>query len=306
MNDIIKNDWLLVDIDGDTAHFGMCRTDDLSKLHTVKSYRTSDFATATDCFSQYAKDAGISLLGLECGIAITGVLNGDSARIQRCRWIISISGIGYLLGKKPIVINDSVAQCWFNSVHLNSFTKIGGIGTANFDMPGKWVALNYAGGLGASVMTRLSDGTVFVNESECGHMGFAPQNEMQFELTAQMMKTMGRVSYEKMLFLPDTDPVWDRLSKPYSSDDRDKNKAAVLGAFAGDITLAFTGWSGIFLSMTGGNFLDKRQNIDEFNTYFQMKDVFKSNIAVVPRYMSKSRQNNLYGIAQMMHAEHKV
>jgi glucokinase len=307
MNDADYNDWLLADIDGETVSFGLAKPTKSPAIERVRTYKTADFPTATDCFMCYASEEAIDLKGLRAGISVSGVVKQDSVRIQRCRWSISITGLTYLLGSRPLIVNDSVSKSWINLDRVSMRAEmIGGEGAPDFSKPGRWTTINFHNGLGASIVNRLDADTIFVTESECGHIAFAPLDQLERDVSGYLAKASGRVTYEQMLFIGYSDPVWRDLGITISDREHERMKAAVLGAFAGDMTLAFAGWSGLFLHGVASQILTKRENVEIFNKRFEEKANFRSNVRTVPRFLAPFHPHNLAGVAQMLAAQNKI
>jgi glucokinase len=310
MSELHAGDWLLVEIDGATAMFGLVTPSINPRVHSQRSYSTDKFSTATDCFSEYAKDVGISLRDRHCGMAVSGAVTGDSVRIQRCRWIVSITGLSYLTGSPLLVVNDSVAKSWINaSPEASKFQKIGGMGFSDVSKAGKWTSIHYHHGLGAAIMFRAplngdSNNPLAVLDSECGHIGFAPQNDLEQEISSNLARVTGRVTYEQVLFLGNSDPIWDKLSKTTTTRDRDILRAGIFGSFAGDMTLAFASWSGVYLHGEQSQFLSSSEVLSTFNNRFEAKLSFASNVRAVPRYLAGRLANSLPGLAEMMASIH--
>ncbi len=304
MNEMGEAEWLLVDIDGDVVNFGMAVPSSNPIIHKAKTYKTGQFPTATDCFINYSRDVGISLNGLHCGIVVSGAVNADTIRIQRCKWIISVTGIGHLMGRRPFVINDSEARSWVNLHSVNTMRKLGGAANVDFTRTGRWVTVNYHRGLGASVLQRSQQGVISALDSESGHIAFAPQSPVEIELANLVSATSGRVTYEQMLFISHDSPVWDKLSKPTTMSERMGVRAAILGAFSGDLVLAFAAWSGLFLHSDQAQLLIDPYLISLFNERFEDKAAFKANVRPVPRFVANWDVSNLRGLTQMMAETH--
>jgi glucokinase len=301
MNENANQNWLLVDIDGEDIHFGVCEPSASPTITHVKSYQTMDFPTATDCFMFYSNAIGVPLKNVQCGVSVTGAVGLDSVRLQRCRWVFSITGLSYLLGSRPFVINDSQLKSWTSlASDPRNNIKIGGIGGADFSAPGKWLTLNYAHGLGASLLRREDRERIYAIDSECGHIGFAPQDALEEKLLHCLLKSQPRVSYEHILFLERTSDALQKADINMSTNEYDKMRAGVLGSFAGDMVISFLSWSGVFLHIGSKQLLDNPEMVSIFNTRFEAKGNFKSTLLAVPRFLVPNQHNNLQGVARMM------
>ena len=296
-----NRDWLVVDFDGDNIALGLAAPASRPIVHSTRAYRSTDFATATDCIIGYARDLDIDLKGRRAAIVVAGAIGDDVVKLARGRWIVSIRGIGYLLGARPFVINTGVAKSWSNLDHSSAtHMPLSGSGTIDFSAPGKWTSIKYQGGLAASMLRRFDDGSLQAMESECGHIGFSPRGARQRELADALATTNARVTPERMMFVAADDPLWERLSQPTSRTDRDLVRADMLGAFVGDVVLNFCSWSGVFLNGDQFQFLVKPDNRAAFDKAFGDKGHFSPNLRAVPRWIVKGEQNNLPGAAQML------
>lgn len=298
-------DLLLIDIDGDDVHFATCKPASHAALENYRAYRSGDFATGTDCIMEFARDVGLSLERRRAGVVASGAVGADSIRIARSRWIISRTGLELLFGAKPVFINDSVAKAWVNFASNGDQARlIGGDRRPDFSRAGKIVVLNYAAGLGAGVLHVQDSGAVSVTDTECGHIGFAPQNDIEREIAQQLARTNPRVTYERMLQIERDDPLWSILSRPVQGREQDEVRAAILGSFAGDLILAYTGWAGIFLDGERCEFLAEPALATIFNTRFEDKGHFRMNVRAAPRWLAPKSANNLQGAARMLSASH--
>ena len=294
-------DWLMADFDGERVALGLARPSGLPVVHSVRTYRSDDFATATDCLMGYAAELGIDLKGRRAAIVVAGAVGDDVVRLARTRWTLSIHGFGFLLGHRPFVISTGVAKSWSNLDHSSAtHSLLSGVGTIDFGVTGKWTSIKYQGGLTASMLRRFDDGNLRAMESECGHVGFSPRGALQRELADALARSNPRVTPERMLFVAVDDPVWDGLSQQTTRAGREAVRADMLGAFVGDVVLHFASWSGVFLNGDQFQFLVKAENRAAFDKAFEDKGHFRPNIRAVPRWIVKGEQNNLPGAARML------
>ena len=305
MTDAVAGDWVLIDIDGEDVHCATCKPHDPMTLENYRAYRAGDFPTGTDCFMEYARDVGVPLQQRKSAIVASGAIGADSIRIARSRWIISRSGIELLFGAKPVFINDSVAKAWVNFASGGGEARpIGSDRQPDLTRAGRIVALNYSAGLGAGVLHLSDTGSAHVADTECGHVGFAPQSDIEQEVARQLGRVQPRVTYERMLQVERDDPLWSQLSRGVEPRERDEIRAAVLGAFAGDLVLVYTAWSGVFLAGDRCDFLADPGLAAIFNARFEDKGAFRTNVRAVPRWLAPKSPNNLLGAARMLAGSH--
>lgn len=297
-------DWLLIDIDGEDVHFGTFALGSDAGVDRYRAYRSGDHATATDCIMHYAREVSLLLQGRRAAVVVSGAVGADSIRVARSRWIVSKTGLELLFGARPVFLNDSVAKAWANVALRTPVRIVGGERQPDFAAPGKTVVLNYATGLGGAVIHVPENGAAFVTETECGHIGFAPETDLERELCGQLARLNPRVTYERVLTLDRDDPVWNRLSRPVAPAERDLLRAAVLGAFAGDLVLAYTAWGGVFLDGERCGFLADAATASAFNERFADKGHFRMNVRAAPRWLAPASAHNLNGVAHMLATSH--
>lgn len=299
------DDWMLIDIDGDDVHCATCKPSNYARLENYRTYRAGNFATGTDCFMEYSRDVGVPLQRRKAAVVASGAIGADSIRIARSRWIISRSGLELLFGAKPAFINDSVAKAWVSFASGGTEARpVGGDRQPDFANAGRIVVLNYSAGLGAGVLHLSETGTAHVADTECGHLAFAPQNEIEREIAAQLARVNPRVTYERMLQIERDDPLWAGLSRPVDGRARDEIRAGILGAFTGDLVLAYAAWSGVFLTGDRCDIVADPGHATLFNSRFEDKGYFRSNVRAAPRWLAPKSPNNLLGAARMLAGSH--
>jgi glucokinase len=293
------DEWVLIDIDGKDVRFATVRAGDQA-LKTVTAYQTSDFTTAIDCVNHFSRDKGISLFGRRCFITISGAVTGDTIRVVRCRWIISISGLGYIFGSRPIVMNDSTAKAWSNlgtGMSLSALRSIGGVGMPMFEKTGKWTSINFSDGLGTAAIQNAPSTGIQALDGEGGHMGFVPETDIERRLATELAKRAPRISWETALQVQSDDPLWPAIGVK-DSQSVTNARAAMLGAFSGDVTLAHAGWSGVFLHGQAARILTVDAAIAAFTRRFEDKGFYGANQKTTPRWIVTLDMPNLRGAAQ--------
>jgi len=296
---------LLIDIDGQDVHFATSRKDGSSDLGDRRSYHSRDFITATDCILRYAQDTGIQLRGLMTVVIISGPVVGDTVRIARCPWIISIRGIGYLIDREPFVINDSAAKLWSDlEPTRNSHTPIGGPAgsTQHGRGMGRFLAVNFATGLGAALFVRNTDGTFHV-ETELGQIGFAPNGDDEKALLQALSKPPAPVCWERALLTGPSDPVWAKAGIGADSRRIATIRAGMLGSFCGDAVLATGAWGGVTLHGNGRDVLSNDALLAIFNERFEGRAAYNSNLRQIPRWRVERPDVNLVGAIKYLHAK---
>ncbi len=298
MTDPGETDWVVADIVGDDVHFALTKPEPKPTLRIIKSYKTANFTTAVDCFAAYARDSKIDLFGRSCCVAVGGAITGDSIRVNRCRWTISIRGLGYIFGKQPHVLNDSTARGWSSlSYSATTHRSIAVNGEPSFDRPGQWSSVNFDTGIGAAMIAAASNREVTLHNSEAGFLGFTPETSLEREFLAYLGKSVPRVTWEIALTTGSEHPVWGAIGI-VGSREVALARAAMLGSFAGEVALALASWSGLFLHGNCAKLLSASHLIQAFNTRFEDKGYYRANMRNMPRWLVEMENVNLRGAAQ--------
>lgn len=289
---------ILIDIDGPEIALAVSSPGEGDRLHQLRTYRTADFPTATDCIMHYAKDVGVTLEGSECAMVVSGAMIGDSVKIARCPWIISITGFRYLFRNTPLVINDTAAMMWAATrVSPMTHRPLGSYGLPNFAEGSKWLAINYFKGLGAAAL--LCDGTGrFVHfESEAGHCAFSPEDGPEETLWRNLSRLKKPVSWEKILHAAADDGTWRGTEFDNNIQAVSRKRAELLGSFVGDVILATGTWSGVFLFKTAASIMQTPENVSLFLKRMEARANFSLQLRKVPVWTVEQPDVNLIGAA---------
>jgi glucokinase len=295
---------VLIDIDGVRASFALTLPGRSGALGLVKEYRTSDFPTATDCVMRFAQDAGITLEGMDCAVAVSGALSGDAVRIARCPWIISVTGLRYLFKTPVHFLNDSAAMLWAAThVGTASHRPLGPYPLPDFTKGGKWLGINYQTGLGAALLVGQSGSVLQHVETEAGHVAFAPVGNTEQILHRNLERSKSPVSWERALFATPDDPAW--RDTPLAGDPRllAACRAEMLGSFVGDMVLATGAWDGILLFGGAVSLVQASGNLALFDKRLESRANFQLQLRKVPRWAVNLPHINLVGASRFL--EHR-
>jgi len=283
---------IVIDIDGPSAVFGMCDASSKLIANSVRTYRTDDFATATDCIQNFSRETGTRLAQSDCAISVSGAISGDGIRIQRCKWIISRSGLGYLFQKPVFFLNDSAAKLWASKeVGPMSHRPLGSVLQPDFTTAGKWLGINYESGLGAAILIRDEDGNFVHVETEAGHCAFAPVSSDETALHAELAKQKRPVSWERALFCEGTTT---------------QQRSAILGSFVGDTIMATGSWSGVLLFGTAADLLANAENAAAFASRRAARANFQIPLKNIPCWTVRMPNINLVGLARYLSMKSNV
>ncbi|MGB3723411.1 MAG: glucokinase [Pacificimonas sp.] len=295
-----EDDWLLAAIDGQEIRLAMAKPGPTPRLDRQRDYPTRQFVTATDAFQKYGEEVGVDIADRTVALVVSGPVVGDSIRIQRCPWILSLTGLRYVFGKPPLAVNDSAVKSWANLAHTaQSHTSLSAPALPDFTRNGRWATITLQNGLGASLLVRAEGQRMMMVDSEIGHIGFAPHGPEEVALAEAIAKQKGGTSWELALFAHEDRDLWRAAGLPGDPEGTDVARAAMVGSFAGDVVLATGGWSGMFLHCAR-SVLARPAALAAFNKRFEAKTAYKMEIRRTPRWRADMPAANLTGAALML------
>jgi len=313
-------DLVTIDIGGTHARFALARVDngtiELDQPVTLETTQHSGLESAWRAFERIAG----TRLPRAAAVAIAGPVNGDRVPMTNSNWVLHISAFERDAGLDAVtVLNDfgavahAVARAPADQlVHICGPDKpVPERGTVSVIGPGT--------GLGVAHFHRFPGG-YHVQASEGGHIGFAPQDELDDAILASLRAQYGRVATERVNAGPGIVPIYHALGGTELSDDRVlwqrgldgsdelatlavERFCASLGATVGDYALAH-GASAVVLA--GGLGLKLREILpkSDFGKRFCAKPRYETMMAGIPVKLIVHPQPGLYGAAAAFAAEH--
>jgi glucokinase len=284
-SDPLADRQVLIDIDGVQAQFALGRPGLGLDVSSIKYYQTSGFPTATDCVQRFAQDAGIRLAGKKCAISVSGAVHGDSVRIARCPWIISVRGLGYLFQNDVHVLNDAAAKLWAaTDCKSISHRSLGSYSLPDFTKAGQWLGIELEPGVGAALLVNQHNGARSHVATEAGHMAFAPVGDFEKELSAKLAVGNKPVSWEQALM----------------AEIGDRARTEILGSFVGDLLLATGAWDGVLLFAKAATLLDNAANVLAYQKRVELRANHQLKLRAVPQWTVKLNNINLAGAARYL------
>lgn len=297
----------LADIDGGTVSLG--------DSAIFKTAEHKDFESAWRAFERVAGP-----LPNAAGISIAGPVLGDRVSMTNGPWALQLSALRAKLGLDALTaLNDFGAVA--HAVARVSADQL--IHVAGPDRPlpehGTISVIGPGTGLGIAHLHRF-DGGYRVQATEGGHVGFAPQDDIDDRILADLRQSHGRVVTERVHSGPGIVHTYAALGGSALSDDRsiwqrgiarDDELAAravdrfcaSLGTLAGDYALAH-GASAVVLA--GGIGLKLREILprSEFGERFRAKPRYETMMAAIPVKLIVHPEPGLYGAAAAFASEH--
>ncbi len=316
-----------VDIGGTHARFALAEVDggrvvELGEAVTLKTAEHASFQTAWEDFGRIIGRQ----LPRAAAIAFAGPVESDIIKLTNNPWIIRRSLVCEKLNVDSfVIVNDfgavghAVAQAgeeYF--VHLTGPDRpLPEKGTISIIGPGT--------GLGVAHIWR-GRGGYHVQETEGGHIDFAPLDTIEDAVLERLRKRYRRVSIERVVSGPGLIDIYEALASiegraVQQLDDKmlwqlgmsgeDSLAAAAvdrfclsLGSVAGDITLAQGGFGGVVIA--GGLGLRIKDILvrSGFAERFRAKGRFEGLMASIPVKLITHPQPGLFGAAAAYAQEH--
>lgn len=190
---------LIGDIGGTNARFALA-TPARPGFHSVLELQCADFATADDAISHYLTTTKAESPDAIC-LAVAGPIIDDRVKITNNHWDISAAETRKDFGIQAVrLLNDFTAIAY--SIPLLTETEVRSVGRHDHDWLPKTsfnaAVLGPGTGLGVAGLCRRDDMLVPI-AGEGGHVGFAPETELQLELLTVLRSRFDRVSAERLI-----------------------------------------------------------------------------------------------------------
>ncbi|MDB5970300.1 MAG: Glucokinase [Hydrocarboniphaga sp.] len=263
---------LVADIGGTNARFALARpgTTARPELAGIEQLATADYASLKDAAEAYLQQQKSGTRPQRAVFAVASAVTGDAIKITNNPWSFSIARLGADLGLQLEIINDFTAMaCVLPVLVPGDLQAIGDVAPRAAAGGRRCYAVVGPGtGLGVGGVI-VEGGRSVVIQSEGGHVGFAPGTPYEIELLRVLLPRFGRVSAERlvsgigMVNLHDAVRAVEGLTAQTLTPAQIGDNAAadpggagaktlqvfaeLLGAFAGDVALAFGAWDGVFL-----------------------------------------------------------
>jgi glucokinase len=259
---------LLGDIGRSGVTFALTdRAGDLNEA-SIRSYEAGRHNTISGALMAFKEESGLPNLPRRCALAVAGVPRGDTISITSSRWFISRSGLTAILQRPPLVINDFAANVW--SISAADEAQIIAVGaTAPSSGPGTFAVIGMSDGLGVGVLIRDESGTVTVLPTEAGHSELIDQSAEAGPILDIIRSHHRYCSAETLLSPAGLVAIRNAISEQRRSGEPFQDAEQVVHAaslgdpeaveaarifskalwrFAGNLTLIYGAWDGIFLS----------------------------------------------------------
>lgn len=193
-------DVVAVDIGGTHARFVIAKVCD-GHVHAwgdVVTLRTADHMSFQTAWEEFARIIGVTL-PRAAAIAIAGPVKSDLIRFTNNPWVIRQSTLAQVLGVDSLVLINDFGAVGHAVAQLGSdyFTHICG---QNDPLPDSGVISVIGPGTGLGVAYIIKEGAQYwVQETEGGHIDFAPIDAIEDALLARLRQRHTRVSAERVV-----------------------------------------------------------------------------------------------------------
>jgi glucokinase len=313
--------WLVADVGGTNIRFGLARSghDGAVALDQIRALRVDSFPTPAAATRLYLDGVGVEPAGAI--YAVAGPTDGESAQLTNHRWSFVASALRATLGVPTVaLINDFAAVA-----HALPALTGADLSTLGPELrpaaagPRTYAVLGPGTGLGVGALT-MRRGVPLVLETEAGHASLAPETAEEMAVLAHLGRRYGRVSWERALCGSGLVDLYHALASlqgtpvdatmtPETVTERANAHAdphcvraievfcGLLGAFAGDMTLTFGAWDGVFLAGGLPVPLASWLETGAFRQRFENKGRFAAKMAQVPVALIRHPYPGLLGAA---------
>lgn len=304
---------LVADIGRQSVRFGLTGGDGGLSPREVRKFLTAEHPTFTSALVTYLSDLGLQDARLPSVLAVAGAARGDLINLTGSRWYISLSGVEAVLRERPRALNECAANALaLTKLPVTAFTPLPGPPPRAVEPGGNYVVIGAGTGLGVAALVTAGDRLVPV-QSEAGHMAFAPTTPDERKFADYVTARAQIVEYETLLSAGGLQLAYEalsggkRLARPEDVTrgiGRDPACTAAvkmwveqLGAFSGDLAMAFGAWDGVFLTGAISRALHPQLADRAFRARMENKAAFKRQLGEVPVALVNRNDLELLGAA---------
>ncbi|MBU2677871.1 MAG: glucokinase [Gammaproteobacteria bacterium] len=308
---------LIGDIGGTNARFALATTD-RPGFHGVLELQCEDFATADDAISHYIATMNVEKPDAVC-LAAAGPVVDDTVKITNNHWDISAAATRADFGIEAVrLLNDFTAIAY--AIPLLTENEVRSIGRDDQRvLPGEHFNVAILGpgtGLGVAGLCRRGKNLVPVT-GEGGHVGFAPETELQTDILTVLRGRFERVSAERLIAGSGVENIYEALATirgetgtrlsaaQIFAECGDGNLAAeavgvffeLLGQAAGDLALTLGAVDGVYIAGGIAKRYPERLASSRFRSAFENKGRRRALMERIPTRLITYDQPGLLGAA---------
>ncbi len=312
---------LIGDIGGTNARFALVSPRARAwEFETIMSF--ADYESAEDAISDYLSQVGAGAPPVIC-LAVAGPVIDQSVRFTNNHWVTDAAGLAERFPATHVrLLNDFEAIAYSLPLLDPSDLVTIGLEKPALEIKSDFTVAVLGPGTGLGVAGLIGrSGQHIAVVSEGGHVGFAPENQMQLEVLRVLRERFDRVSDERLLCGPGLENIYWAVQKIhgergtrisareiFESALENRNVYAseslklfyeVLGQAAGNIALSLSAHDGVYL---GGGILKRYPETlrsSAFRSGFENKGRYRALMEQIPTHLIKHPQPGLLGAAQI-------
>jgi glucokinase len=304
---------LVADIGRQSVRFGVTGGGLGIAPRDVRKFMTAEHPTFTSALVSYITDLGLQDERLPSVLAVAGAARGDLINLTGSRWYISLSGVEAVLRVRPRALNECAANALaLTTLPATAFTALHGPAPKAVAAGGNYLVIGTGTGLGVAALLTADDKLIPI-QSEAGHMAFAPTTPDERKFAEYCVAKGHPLDVETLLSAPGLMLAYEALSGgkklPRPEDvtrgvGRDPVAQQVvrmfvehMGAFAGDLAMAFAAWDGVFLTGAISRALHPQLADPGFRRRMEGKAAFRRQLHEVPVALVNRNDLELLGAA---------
>jgi glucokinase len=312
---------LIGDIGGTNARFALVPQRTRAwEFETILS--CADYESAEDAISDYLLQVGASAPPVIC-LAVAGPVINQSVRFTNNHWVTDAVDLAERFPATHIrLLNDFEAIAYSLPLLDQSDLVTVGLVEPALEKESDFTVAVLGPGTGLGVAGLIGRGGRHIAVvSEGGHVGFAPENQMQLEVLRVLRERFDRVSDERLLCGPGLENIYWAVQKIhgersprigareiFESALANKNVYAseslklfyeALGQAAGNIALSLSAHDGVYL---GGGILKRYPELlrsSAFRSGFENKGRYRALMEQIPTHLITHSQPGLLGAGQI-------
>lgn len=315
-----------VDIGGTHARFAIAEVENgrAVAIGEACTLKTAEHLSFEQAWAEFGERLGRPLPSA-AAIAIAGPVRGEVLNLTNSHWVMRPGSIRSGLGVERLaLVNDFGAVA--HAVAQLDETHFRHLFGEDRPLPEQGVISIVGPGTGLGVAQLLRrEGHYHVVETEGGHVDFAPLDEVEDRMLAELRKRYRRVSVERIASGPGLASVYEALARIENqparyTDEKELWQAAMagddalaaaaldrffltLGAVAGDIALAHGAHAVVIAGGLGLRVADHLPR-SGFHGRFIAKGRFERRMAAMPVKLITHPQPGLFGAAGAFAAKH--
>lgn len=200
MKDIAQEFWLVADIGGTQARFGVACAGQVRATNVI-AMRCADFASVEDAALAYlAQTSGRVRLGSlsAVALALASAIDGDTVRMTNSPWTVSKAAVQAALGTQDVRFLNDFEALALAAPHLqpDDVAKLGG---GDFDARLPMALIGPGTGLGVAGVIPVGSGRWIALPSEGGHVTLPAVDDFEADVLRVARAEHAHVSAERLV-----------------------------------------------------------------------------------------------------------